>query len=163
LSYEKIWLISLGCLATGLVIGAFCGIIYTTKQFAEALALLKASEMSESGERAFQAYQHESNSIAIYALTQDLKIPQDAKELGNNPFFATPTEIQRRLMFNHARLAKLLAESGQTNASMTHIAEALKYAQETSTDPNVIARFSSVTNEMQLFETLAKFDQKGVP
>ena len=160
---KKIWLIFIGCLIVGLVIGAFCGVIFTTKQFAETLALLKEGEMSESGERAFQAYQHESNSIGIYALTQDLKILQDAKELGNNPFFATPTEVQRRLMFNHARLAKLLAESGQTNASIGHIAEALKYAQETSTDPNPIARFSSVTNETQLSKTLSKFDQKGVP
>jgi hypothetical protein len=88
---------------------------------------------------------------------------QDDEKLGNNPFFATPTEIQRRLMFDHARLAKLFTESGQTNAGTNHIAEALKYAQETSIDPYVIARFSSITNETQLFEMLAKFDQKGVP
>jgi hypothetical protein len=160
---KKAWFICIGCLIGGLLVGAFCGALYATKQFAEALALLKAGELSESGERAFQAYQHESNSIAIYALTQDMNTLQDAKELGNNPFFATPTEIQRRLMFNHARLAKLFAESGQTNASANHITEALKYAQETSIDPNAIGRFSSITNETQLFETLAKFDQKRVP
>jgi hypothetical protein len=160
---KKTWFICIGCLIGGLVVGAFCGVLYTTKQFAETLALLKETELSESGERAFQAYQNETNSVAIYALTQDINTLQDAKELGNNPFFATPTEIQRRLMVNHARLAKLFAESGQTNASMAHIAEALKYAQETSADPNTVARFSFITNETQLFETLAKFDQKEVP
>jgi hypothetical protein len=160
---KKTWFISVGCLIAGLAIGYFCGLIHGGGTLANTLALLKETELSESGERAFQAYQHESKPIAIYALTQDLNTLQDVKELGNNPFASTPTEIQRRLMFNHARLAKLFAESGQSNDSTNHIAEALKYAQETSADSNAIARFSSVTNETQLFEMLAKFDQKGVP
>jgi hypothetical protein len=150
-------------LVGGLVIGIFSGAVYATKQFAEALALLKAAELTESGDRAFQAYQHESNSIAIYALMQDVKTLQDAQKLGKNPFYATSTEVQRRLMLDHARLAKLFAEISQTDASTNHIAEALKCAQETGVDSNTVARFSTITNETQLFETLAKFDQKGVP
>jgi hypothetical protein len=160
---KKAWFISIGCLIAGLAIGFFVGLIHGGAILADTLALVKVTELTESGERAFQAYQHESKPIAIYALTQDLNVLQNQKYLGNNPFFSTPTEIQRRLMFNHARLAKLLVEDGQTNASQSHIAEALKYAQETSIDPNPVARFSSVTNETQLFEILAKFDQKEVP
>lgn len=153
----------MGCLIVGIAIGYFFALVHFGIKFASALALLKTIEISESGERAFQAYQNESRPIAIYALTQDLNTLQDAKDLGSNPLLATPTEIQRRLMFDHARLAKLLAESGETNASMENVAEALKYAQETSADPNANARFSNITNETQLFAILNKFDQKGVP
>jgi hypothetical protein len=160
---KKAWFISIGCLIAGLAIGFFCGLIHGGGILANTLALWKVTELTESGERAFQAYQHENKPVAIYALTQDLNTLQDEKYLGNNPFFSTPTEIQQRLMLNHTRLAKLLAEDGQTNASQIHIAEALKYAQETSVDPDPFARFSSVTNDAQLFEILAKFDSKEIP
>jgi hypothetical protein len=160
---KKIWFVSIGCLIAGFAIGYFCALVHEGGIIADSLALLKEIEITESGKRAFQAYQHESKTVAIYALTQDLNILQDDEKLGKNPYFATPTEIQRRLMFDHARLAKLLAETGQADVSTNHIVEALKYAQETSDDPNKIARLSYITNDAQLFEIVAKFDQKGVP
>jgi hypothetical protein len=161
---KKVWFISIGCLVAGLVIGYFGGVIRATSAFADTLALLKECELAELGQRAFQAYQHESKPIAIYALTQDLSTLQNAEKLGiDNPILQTRMEIQRRLMFTHARLAKLLAESGETNASASHIAAALRSAQETGSAPAPIRRFPSITNETRLFETLAKFDLKEVP
>jgi hypothetical protein len=66
-------------------------------------------------------------------------------------------------MFTHARLAKLLTDNGQSDMSMTHVTEALKYAQETDKDARKIARFLSITNQSQLFDIVSKFDQKGAP
>jgi hypothetical protein len=83
---KKAWIVSICCLIAGLVIGLFCGLICGTKMLATALSLLKAGELTESGDRAFQAYQHESRPVAIYALTQDLNTLRDQEDLGNNAY-----------------------------------------------------------------------------
>jgi hypothetical protein len=89
---------------------------------------------------------------------------QDAESIdAHDSSFMPETEVQRCLMFTHARLAKLLAENGQTQASTNHIAAALKYAQETINAPEPMRRFSSVTNQVKLFEVLDEFDKRGLP
>jgi hypothetical protein len=66
---KKAWLVCISCLIAGLAIGYFCALVHAGGVVANSLALLKEIEITESGKRAFQAYQHESKPIAIYALT----------------------------------------------------------------------------------------------
>jgi hypothetical protein len=54
------------------------------------------------------------------------------------------------MMLTHARLAKLYAETGQTNLSEQHIAEALNYAKD---------GIRLITNEVVLMDFVAKLDK----
>ncbi len=161
---KKAWFVSIGCLLIGMILGGIVAMVFTGIGAARFLASAHDSQIVELGGRAFKAYQHEDRPVAIYALTDYLSNLQDAESSGtHDQFFLPDTELQRCLMFTHARLAKLLAESSQTNASEAHIAEALKYAQKTGSDTRKIARFTSITNEAQLFDIVSKFDKKSVP
>lgn len=151
----KTFLLCFVSLLVGLVVGYFIEMIHAGGQFASTLSLVKETQLAESGDHAFKAYQHESSPIAVYALTQDLATLQDAEQLVDDPTSSFQMEVHRRMMLDHARLAKLLAASGATDARTNHIAEALKCAQGSG-------RLSSITNESQLFDIVAKFDSKGV-
>ena len=151
----KISLVCISSLLVGLTIGYFIEMIHAGSQFADTLSLIKETELAESGDHTFKAYQNESTLIAVYALTQDLAALQDAAQLVDDPTSSFQREVHRRMMLDHARLAKLLAASGASSASTNHIAEALKCASGSG-------RLSSITNEAQLFDIVAKFDSKGV-
>lgn len=158
---KKTYFISIGCLIVGLMLGIggtyFFTTVYWGKATANGLFLIKELEIHDSGTRAFEAYQHESRPVAIYALNQHLTALQKAQEIGSESrVFMTRLEILRCMMFTHARLAKLYAESGETNLSVKHVTEAFKFASETST-------FQAVTNQSQLTEILGVFDKKGIP
>jgi hypothetical protein len=146
---KKSWLICIGGLFIGLVLGYFIGILHAGSIMASGLTLLKETELGHSGDVAFQAYQHESRPIAIYALSQDLATLQDAQQLVDDPASSFRLEVARRMMFVHARLAKLGYGTNQ-------ISEALQCAQAAG------PKFSSITNESELSGMVAKFDQKGV-
>ena len=161
---KKLWYFCFSFLLLGLALGYLFTIIRLGAKAAESLAFANDKQVVELGSRAFKAYQHEDRSVAIYALTDYLAALQDAENVGaHDSIFLPETELQRCLMFTHARLAKLLANSERADASADHLTEALKYAQETGKDSRKIARFSSITNESQLFDILSTFDQKGVP
>jgi hypothetical protein len=161
---KKAWFISIGCLLLGMIVGGIVATALTGMMAAKILASTHDMQIVESGNRAFKAYQHEDRPVAIYALNDHLAILQEAETNGaHDSIFLPGTELQRRLMFTHARLAKLLTDNGQSDMSMTHVTEALKYAQETDKDARKIARFLSITNQSQLFDIVSKFDQKGAP
>ena len=146
---KKSWLVCIGGLLVGLIIGYFIGILHAGSIMESTLTLLKETELGKSGDVAFQAYQHESRPIAIYALSQDLATLQDAQQLVDDPTSSFRLETARRMMFVHARLAKLGYGTNQ-------ISEALQCAQVAGSS------FSSITNETRLLDLVAKFDQKGV-
>ena len=161
---QKTWFISIGCLLLGLILGGIVAMAFIGVGAARVLASAHDMLIVESGSRAFKAYQHEDRPVAIYALTDYLTSLQEAESSGtHDQIFLPDTELQRCLMFTHARLARLLADSGGADASAAHITEALRYAQETGKDTRTIARFTSITNATQLFDVVSKFDQKGTP
>ena len=145
----KTFLVCFVSLFVGLVIGYFVEMIHAGSQLASTLSLLKECELAASGDHAIKAYQHESKPVAIYALTQDLAALQDAQQLVDDPTSSFRLEVARRLMFVHARLAKL-------DYGTNEIAEALHCAQAAG------SKFSSITNEAALSDLVATFDQKGV-
>ena len=161
---KKTWFISIGCLLLGMILGGIVAMVLIGVGAARVLASTYDMQIVESGSRAFKAYQHEDRPVAIYALTDYLTSLQEAESNGiHDQIFLPDTELQRCLMLTHARLAKLLVDSGHADASAAHVTEALKYAQETGKDGRAIARFASITNATQLFDFVSKFDQKGVP
>jgi len=145
---KKSWFACFSCLLLGLAIGYFLTIVQLGKEAAESLAYANNKQIVELGNRAFKAYQHEDRSVAIYAQADYLAALQVAESVGaHDSIFLPETELQRCLMFAHDRLAKLLLDSGQSDASKTHLTEALKYAQGTSKDSRKIARINSITND----------------
>jgi hypothetical protein len=161
---KKTWFICFGCLLFGLALGCLLTMIHFGAETADSLALANVTQVVELGGRAFKAYRHEDRTVAIYALTDYLTTLQNAESIGaHDSIFLPETELQRCLMFTHARLAKLLADDGRAEASAAHVTKALKYAQETDKDTRKIARFTSITNASQLFDIVSKFDEKGVP
>ena len=157
---KKAYFISIGCFIVGLMLGIggtyFFGVAHWGQETANGLFLIKELEVADSGTRAFEAYQGKSSPVGIYALSQHLMTLQKAQEIGSeSPVFMTRLEILRGMMFTHARLAKLYAESGQTDFSAKHVAEALRIANETG-------KFPAVTNQPALTEIVAMFDLKGI-
>jgi hypothetical protein len=144
---KKVWFVCLGSMVAGLAAGYFVDIIHATSIMAKGMLLQKEIALNQSGSAAFEAYQHESRLVAIYALTQDLSTLQDTEQLIDDPAQPLHVEIEYHMMLVHSRLAKL-------DFGTNEISKALECAQATG-------RFLSITNETQLFELLAKCDQKG--
>jgi hypothetical protein len=148
---KRAWLNCICCLIVGLAIGYFCEEAVTGKHIADYYASLDLLFLGESGNRASHAYQHESSPVAIYALTEFLEMHTKLAQMETN-------NLSNKKMFSdemtliHARLAKLYAETGQTNLSEQHIDEALNWAKEGR-------MFQGITNKSTLMELVAKFDK----
>jgi hypothetical protein len=154
---KKAWLLCGGCLIVGLVIGYFSAWFFARHTIVEALAC-RDWLMHDMGQHAMQAYHGKDSAVAIYALTSyvsSLQCSVDSEVDGYDPF-RTSADVQVRLMFAHARLARLFAASGDAIASSNHLAEALRCRQASG-------RFQSVTNETELFKLLPELNQKRVP
>jgi hypothetical protein len=153
---NKKWISYIGVLMVGLVAGYLCGMTYSRSLVAKTIAYQDV-QLIASGLRAYEAYHHEPAPVATYALTQYIAILEDAEEAGGETSTVTPrTEIERRLMLAHARLARLLEANGDTNASTIHVNEALRCARESG-------KFTTVKTSDQLFAMLPEFDQKQSP
>lgn len=114
---------------------------------ANAYSSLKFIDLADSEQRAFEACRHESPPIAIYALNEALNRLEEAKHFGASPFMSEPM-VALDLMLTHARLARLYSETGQTNLSSSHLAEALSYAKTRSN--------LAITNESTLMDFVSK-------
>jgi hypothetical protein len=150
---KKAWLFCIGSLIVGLVIGCFAELIWAGGTIANTIACLEMTSVGEMENRAFQAYLHESAPVAIYALTQALNKEKEAEQLGGTPFMSKQI-ISVDLLLTHARLAKLYAQTGQTNLSSQHFEEALNYAKTEG-------KLQTITNQAALLDFVAKID-KGV-
>jgi len=153
---KRTFIIATVCFVAGLVLGtgsaSFFGDVYSGKQIADGLALFKETEIAAAGERAFTAYQHESQPVAIYALSQYLDALKQAEEFASdNSIIMTRTTIRFDAMLTHARLAKVYAAAGQSDLSAQEIAEALKCAQQDR-------RLRTITNETALIEFVKRVD-----
>jgi hypothetical protein len=156
---KKAYFVAVGCFIGGVLLGVgggyFCGIAYWGKQMADGLALIKETEIAESGQRAFAAYQHETPPVAIYALSQYLETLKQAEEIGGaNPVFMTKAAINFDTMLTHARLAKIYEATGQSDLSAQQFAEALRRASQ---DP----KFQIITNKTILKEIVSRVDKAG--
>jgi hypothetical protein len=157
---KKPVLVCIGCFAVGLLLGIggtyFLGMAYWGKQTADGLVMIRQTELAASGEKAFAAYQHESQPIAVYALSQYLASLKEAENEigGSNPVLLTRMDIHFDQMLTHARLAKSYAAMGRSELSQQHLADALKCA---ALEP----KLESITNQAVLTEILAKVDQRA--
>ena len=146
---KKSWLYCCGCLVVGLAVGYFYAQASAGSVVASTFTLLKFTDLAETDERAFQAYQHDSAPVGIYALSEALDKQKTAEQFGKSPFM-NRSMISIELMLTHARLAKLYGESGQTNLSEQHVVEALNCAKEWS---------PFITNKIILMDFVAKIDK----
>ena len=145
---KKAYFISAGCFILGLVLGIGGSMAYLGKVGAEALLLTKAGEIAEAGQQADETYQHDSEPVAVYALSQYLAKLKDAEELGPTPF-TDKQDISFGMVMTHGRLAQLYDASGQTNLSAQEASEALKYARDSG-------KFLWVTNQAMLSKFVAR-------
>jgi hypothetical protein len=146
---RKSWFYCGVCLVAGLAVGYFCAQARDGRAAANMFAILKFMDLGESSERAMHAYQHEGGPVGIYALTEYLDKQTAYDQMGNTNIF-NKKMMAIDMMLTHARLAKLYTESGQTNLSEQHIAEALNYAQD---------GMRLITNEVVLMDFVAKLDK----
>jgi hypothetical protein len=149
---KKAWFCSIGSLIVGLVIGYFAAQARDGSVIANYMAILQLTEMGNVSDRAFQAYQHESSPVAIYAFTEALERLKDAEDFGATPYYPKQMMAFDGLML-HARLAKLYLTAGQTNLCQQQVADALKCVQD-------IPACQAVTNQAALMELVAKADRK---
>jgi hydroxyethylthiazole kinase-like sugar kinase family protein len=111
---KKAWIICSGCLIAGLVIGYFVALAQAGSTIANTLAILQLTETGQASDRAYQAYQHESSPVAIYAFTEALDRLKTAEDYGATPIYTKQMMAFDGLML-HGRLAKLYLTAGQTN------------------------------------------------
>jgi hypothetical protein len=146
---KKAYFISAGCFILGLALGIGGTMAYLGKVAAEGIFLTKTGELAEVGQQAEDAYLHDSEPVAMYALSQYLAKLKDDEQLGLPPFMDRQ-DILFGMVMTHARLAHLYQMSGQTNLSAQETAEALRCAK-------MSGKFLWVTNEA----ALAKFVARG--
>jgi hypothetical protein len=149
---KKAWICCGGCLIAGLVIGYLVAMTRDGSTIANMLACLQLTETGEASDRAFQAYQHENNPVAIYALTEALDRLKTAEDFGATPCYTKQMMAFDGLML-HGRLARLYLTAGQTNLCEQQIADALKSAQD-------VPACQAITNQAALMELVAKADRK---
>jgi len=147
---KKAWLSCGGCLIAGLAIGYFGAMAKYGSTVANTLACLEMVDLGDSGNRAFQAYQHESIPVAIYSLSEYLDKLKAAEQAGATPFVSSQI-LSIDMMLTHARLAKLYGQTGQTNLSEQHFSEALDCAKADSK--------LTITNRDGLMDFVAKIDK----
>ena len=148
---KKAWLLCIVGLIAGLAIGYFAELIHAGRQFADTFACIEMTSVADAEHRAFQAYQNENISVAIYALTQALDKEKEAEQFGETRFMSKQI-ISIDLLLTHTRLAKLYAQVGETNLSSQHFEEALNYAKSEG-------KLQAITNQVTLMDFVAKIDK----
>lgn len=152
-------IILVGCM--GLIVGFVLGVggtyvaitQYAATRAAGTLFVVEQMKLGEASERAHQAYRHESKPVAIYALSEYANMLKKTHEMPENPRLMTRRMLAFDLTLAHARLAKLYAETGETQLSAQHVTEALAYAQKSSA--------AGITNQTGLAELIDRLDQKA--
>jgi hypothetical protein len=149
---KKAWIVCGGSLIAGLVIGYLVAMERDGSTIATMLAIQQLTETGQASDRAFQAYQHESSPVAIYALTEALDRLKTAEDFGATPIYPKPMMAFDGLML-HGRLARLYLTTGQTSSCEQQVADALKCAQD-------IPACRAITNQAALMKLIAKADRK---
>ena len=109
-------------------------------------------KLGEDAQRSFYAYKHESKPVAIYALTEHLLALKKAKDIPEKARLLNDRGLYLELMLTHARVAKLYAETQQTNLSAEHFSEALKCADEAGDG-------AAITNQTSLQAMVDRIDR----
>jgi len=148
------------CFIIGLAVGYFCGLAGINRRATNVNAACNIASVVSSQRKANEAYQQESRPVAIYALTQSLDKLKECEQspehftIAGKPFFMGKQQFAFYMMTTHARLAKLYSETGQTNVSVQHVAEALNYVKEGS-------KYYAVTNDPTLLEFIGKQEKSA--
>lgn len=148
--------LSLGCLLSGLLVGVTGTYLvlmpHYTKKGAQVFFTAEAYKLGEAANRSFQAYKHESKPVAIYALSEYLLAMKKAQEIPENVRLVDDRGLYLDMMLTHARLARLYAQTGQTNLSAEHFSEALGCAKQGT---------PSVTNQASLEQFVDRIDRSA--
>ncbi len=156
---KKAIFLFVGCFVLGLMLGITGTYVvvmpHYTKLAAGTFFAAELMKIGEAAERSSDAYKHESKPVAIYALSQFLNALRKAEEIPESAFSEPKRAIYSDMMLTHGRLAKLYTESGETNLSAQHVAEALSCSRKTGW-------FQTITNQAALAELVAKIDQKAL-
>lgn len=154
---KKTFLVGFGCCVLGLAFGiggTYVAMrLHSTKHAAKTLSAVEQMKLGEESERAHHAYRHESKPVAIYALSQYVKQLKQVEEMPDNPHLMTGRMLAFDLTLAHARLARLYAETGETNLSAQHLTHALAYAQKSPA--------AGITNQTGLAELIDKLDRQA--
>jgi hypothetical protein len=153
-----IFFVSLGCLLLGVMLGiagTYLVIMpHCTKMASRTFFTSEAYKLGEDAQRSFHAYKHESKPVAIYALSEHLAALKKAKDIPENARLLNDRGLYLELMLAHARVAKLYAETEQTNLSAEHFSEALKCAAEAGDG-------AAITNQISLQATVDRIDRNA--
>ena len=149
---KKAWILCGGCLIAGLAVGYIMAMARYGSTVANVLATLQLTETGQASDRAFQAYQHESRSVAIYAFNEALDRLKTAEDFGPTPIYPKSMMALDGVML-HGRLARLYLAAGQTNLCDQQVADALMCAQD-------VQACRAITNQATLMELIAKADSK---
>lgn len=152
-------IILVGCM--GLIVGFVLGVggtyvaitQYAATRAAEALFVVEQMKLGEASERAHYAYRNESKPVAIYAMSQYVNQLKKAEALPEQSRLSTDRMLAFDLTLAHGRLAKLYAETGETNLSTQHVAQALAYAKRSAA--------AGITNQTGLAELIDRLDQQA--
>jgi hypothetical protein len=151
---KEAWFFCGGGVIAGLVAGMAIGDIAAQtgagRGAANMFQTLKFTELGDSENRAYQAYQHESIPVAIYALSVSLDKMKEAAQIGETRLLSKEI-LATDLMLTHARLAKLYEQTGQSDVAAQHLNEALNYAKA--------GRQTWITNRDSLMNFVAKLDK----
>ena len=148
---KKAWICCGGCLIAGVVIGYCVAMAKYGNTLANTLACLEMTQSGVATDRAFEAYQHESIPVAIYALAEALDRLKTAEDFGVTPYMTKQTMAFDGLML-HGRLAKLYMVIGQTNLSEQQVSGAIICAKD-------IPACRAITNQVALMKLIAKADK----
>jgi hypothetical protein len=149
---KKAWIVCSGCLLVGWAVGYLVEMARAGSTIAKFLAIQQLTETGQASDRAFQAYQHESSPVAIYAFTEALDRLKTAEDFGPTPIFPKQMMAFDGLLL-HGRLARLYLTSGQTNLCEQQVDDAIKCAQD-------VPACRAIINQAALMELIAKADRK---
>lgn len=152
--------ILVGC--TGFIVGLALGVggtyvamtHYAATRAAETLVGVEQLKLGEASERAHHAYRHENKPVAIYAMSQYVNQLKQAEALPEHSRLSSDRMLAFDLTLAHGRLAKLYAETGDTNLSAHYLAEALVYAKRSPA--------AGITNQEDLAELILRLDRQAV-
>lgn len=153
-----IFFLSLGCLVLGVILGIAGSYLvimpHYTKMASRTFFTAEAYKLGEDAQRSFYAYKHETKPVAIFALSEHLLALKKAKDIPEKARLLNDRGLYLELMLTHARVAKLYAETDQTNLSVEHFSEALKCAEEAGDG-------ATITNQTTLQAMVDRIDRNA--
>src|SRR3974390_2056161 len=149
-------LLVVGCFTLGVALG-ITGTYFVMKAKDRSIPgqvlITEDALLADARDRAWDAYQHESKPVAIYALLEELRVLKQAEDHGGTPW-TEKWELSATMAIVNGRLAKLYEEAGQTNESARCVEEGLRRAKESGA-----FFYPPITNRAGLMSYIATDDR----